>query len=171
MLNMNIENLVNSLVNQELVGKGREHEAIHFQFDLSLNYYTNNKSYTERQGLHLLYHCKAHFRNITAFSALTESAFSNVKDIKEWIFQGSHDSCWRNLGIFSNAYFGMAARLNAQLSQDGLKNIAPKDMDQHNIFPLFSNQVFDWIPVRVTKDETDPIRHRRFIQTFPSNNG
>lgn len=163
MLTMKVEHLVAQIVKQELRGKGRKNEALYLNFDLGMSYFSKGNEYSQRQGLHLLYHSLPHGSVITVFSALTESPFARRQDVQEWKHECSHDTCWRDVNTFSNAYFGMAECINAMLRKDGKFDVAPKDMHEFNHFDL-SDRLFEWVPVEVTYDETDDFRHRRVVK-------
>ena len=162
MLEMRVSHVVEQVVRQFLLPTdgGRESEAIHFQFDIDLSYWGKKAEYefNERAGLHLLYHRKPECAAVSVFSGLTESPFDRMKEVKKWKHETSHDSCWRDINVFSQLYFGMADRINAKLE----KKVAPCEMRQFNNFAMF-NGLFQWVPCEVSYDPDDPHRYRRKI--------
>lgn len=159
---MNIETFVNAVVAQELVGKGREDEALCFQFRLNLGHYHNGEQFRANRALVLLYYLELGHSYVTVFSGVSQSPFTNIKEM-EFVHETTHDSCWRNIRTFSDVYFAMAKEVNAQLVQAGLKEVAPRDMDESNFFRLFGN-AFTWQKVSVKKDPYDKNNHRRVVQ-------
>lgn len=165
MLEMKIETLVAAIVRQELRGKGREGEALYFHFDLGMGYYTDDQSYKARKGLHLLYYLTPDSGSyITVFSAVTDSPFTKIGEIKKWKHECTHDTCWRDIGVFSQVYFAMAEEINAMLKQDGLEEVAPKDMSEHNSFPIFNDLAYSWKKVRVSKDPNCESSYRKMVE-------
>lgn len=165
MLSMRIETMVGGLVRQLLKG-GREGEVLHFHFDLSMGYHAhvNNggDSYTARRGLHLLYWLPPERSYITVFSAVTLSPFVKVGDVKEWKHECTHDTCWRDIGVFAQVYFDMAKEINALLVADGHPEVAPAAMSEHNSSPIFGD-FFEWLPAKVVTDPTDDRNYRKLI--------
>lgn len=158
--------LVNALVRQELQGKGREKEALHFHFDMGMAHYTNNKTYSQRRGLHLLYHLNPKGTYISVFSAVTPSCFTGIHEVEKWTHEVTHDCCWANdIKGISGTYFDMAEKINAALKRDNLPEVAPAHMSEHNGF-LVGAPVFEWVPVEVTKDPEDDNRYRRLIKVL-----
>jgi hypothetical protein len=168
MLSMKIEDLVSAIVRQELIGKGREDEALHFSFDISLSYYQDGKSYSKRCGLHLLYHVNPNGSYVNVFSRIDASPFTKVnapqgEGVGEWVHECSHDSCWRNIRVFSTLYFDLAAQINQALIADGFTAVAPKDMSEHNNSPLFE-ALYTWVKVKLEKDPTDQYNYRKLVK-------
>lgn len=170
MLNIKIETVVNQIVRQELVEKNRgplpdgaENIGLYMNFDCRLSHYTNEKTYNESCGLHLLYHCIPGGSVITVFSGVTDSPFDSIKTVKHWKHECSHDSCWRDIGVFSNVYFDMARKINEAMLAHGLKDIAPKDMHENNSFNGF-DKVFSWVKVNVSVDKADKNRYRKVLE-------
>lgn len=164
MLSMRIDSLVASLVRHELVGKGREDEALYINFDLRLSSHTNEgDSYNQSRGLHLLYHVNPGYSYITVFSGITPSPFGKAKDVEKWKHECTHDSCWRDIQVFSQLFFEMAKQINAERVEDGLPEIAPAHMHEHNSFPLF-DKMYDWKRVRITKDPNDSNSYRKLVE-------
>lgn len=56
------------------------------------------------------------------------------------------------------------ALVNAERVADGLPEVAPRDMSEHNDFRPFGPP-FSWIPVDVMKDPTDPNSYRKILMT------
>lgn len=164
MLSMKIDHLIAAIVKQELVGKGRSNEAMHFHLDVSLSHYIDSVSYNERRGIHLLYHLNPDYASITVFAAMTSSPFTKVSEMKpeQWQHEVTHDSCWRNINIFSQTYFGMACEINRQLKDDGHNEIAPREMEENISFGLFG-PVYNWVGVKITKDPIDSHNYRRLV--------
>lgn len=159
---MQISDVVAAIVKQELYGNGRENEAIYFSFDVSMSHYTKTKHYKQRNGLHLLYQVNPGFTYINVFSAVTDSPFANIKTV-EWKHECTHDSCWRDVNIFGDVYFGMAAKINSMLKADGLNELAPQDMHEYNI-NSFSKGLYRWIPVKISKDPNDKNSYWKLVQ-------
>lgn len=160
MLQMEIRSLVYHIVQQELVGKGKDREALHLNFDLRMASYNDGHTYDQSRGLHLLYHCFPHSSYVSVFSGVTASPFGRLREVKEWRHECSHDSCWRDVNIFSHIYFEMAQQINDARKADKREAIAPKDMSEHN---SFRDRVYQWVPVSVKKDESDDYNYRRII--------
>lgn len=165
MLNIDISRLAAAIVRQELVGQGRDDEALYLSFGLRLSasiarkdfelgipaFLEERKSQCSR-GLHLLYHCRPMHSYITVFSGVTDSPLGRLADVKEWKHEITHDSGWRDIGIFSSIYFDMADTINNELNHPldrAQSQIAPKDMQQFNTFPR--DKIFSWVPVEVQK--------------------
>ena len=134
---------------------------MHFHFNCHLEYYQKevNKTYGSSCGLHLLYYrdfSSSCYKSV--FSAITPSPFTKVQLVPEWKYECTHDSSWRNIQAFSQAYFGLAENINQALEADGLKPVAPIEMYQH-CRPQFFD-FYDWIPVEVKKDPTDNNQYR-----------
>lgn len=166
MFEMSLQTLVNAIVSQELIGKGRENEGLLFSFDVSLCYYSENgdgDSFdAQRRGLHLLYQVNPNYTYVNVFSAVTERPFDSPLKAT-WNHESSHDSCWRNdVQAFNRLYFDMAEEINQQLVAAGLPRVAPKDMSQH-IFPGGSRNLYSWVPCHITKDPADPNRYRKLV--------
>lgn len=165
MFSMKIESVVAALVKQELIGKGRDDQALHFDFDLHLTHYDKDDSFSRRHGLHLLYHLNSGATYVSVFSAVTERFYTKVHEVKNWKHEVSHDSCWRDIQVFSKLYFEMAKQINEDLVNHGRAVVAPKDMHQHNCFELFG-QAYNWVNVKVTRDSTDNYGYRRLIEVL-----
>lgn len=168
MFEMSLQTLVNAIVSQELIGKGRENEGLIFSFDVSLCYYYETevefKEFAaQRRGLHFLYQCNPGYTYINAFSAVTERPFDSPLKAT-WKHESSHDSCWRSdVRAFNRLYFNMTKEINQQLVAFGLPPAAPKDMTQH-VFPGgMSRDLYSWIPCHITKDPADPHRYRKLV--------
>lgn len=158
MLQLEVRSIINSLVRQELEGKsGNEHRALYFNLDLEM--YDLEKS-RRRRGLHLLYHSLMG-TSVTVFSGITESSFASIQEIQPWIFEISHDSCWRNAEVFQVLYFGLVSELNQHRKSLQKKTLAPVEFCQHT---TFRHPVFQWMPVKVSKDPTDSDNYRKIIQ-------
>lgn len=148
MLKIELSHIVAKIVQSELRGKGREKEALYFNFDIRLSFYTEDKNYDESCGLHLLYHCNPHESYISVFTGVTENSFVKIDKV-EWKHGVTHDSCWRDISTFSDVYFGMANKINKRLIDDDEGKVAPKDMAL-NIF--LTKNLFSWVPVEVHKE-------------------
>lgn len=161
MLQMKVKNVVAGIARQEVQQSGRENQALYFNFDVRLSCYTDDESYDESCGLHLLYHSKPGFTYVDVFSAVTENCFAGIREVEDWKHESSHDSCWRDIQVFSQVYFGMAERINQQLKEDGLSRVAPCNMSQ-NIW--FQDSAFRWIPVEIEKDRDDDRNYRKLVK-------
>jgi hypothetical protein len=167
MFNLPLVSVVNKMVEHELVGNGRDDEALHFHFDLRLAYYLP-KGYkcNASAGLHLLYHLNKGYSYVSVFSAITESPFTKIAGVTEWKHETTHDSCWRELRTVVNLYFQMAEEINLRLKSSGHKEVAPCEMTEHNNFALFG-KLYQWVPVQVTKDPSDKHNYRKLITINP----
>ncbi len=165
MLNIKIETLVAQIVRQELVNQicRAENLGLYFNFDLRINHNDYPRSYNESRGLHLIYHANPGGSYITVFSGITDSPFAKIKDVDNWRHECSHDSCWRDINVFSATYFDMAAKINEAMVKDLRKEIAPKDMHEYSSFNGF-DKAFDWVKCRVKKDETDTNNYRKVLE-------
>lgn len=165
MLSMRIDSLIANLVRQELSDKDYSSDkALHFHLDLRMSYYQpDGKTYSDSCGLHLLYHSHKGYDSITVFSAVMGSPFARIKEVKEWDHEVTHDSCWRDISVFSRIYFAMAANINSKLLEDGCNEVAPITMSECNNFSTFSD-AFNWVNVCITKDPNDSANYRRLIK-------
>jgi hypothetical protein len=159
---MKLDTIVDGLVSQFLINAGgRDGEAMHFHFDISLDNYRNSgKSFHSRKDLQLLYYVRSGCRWVDVFSAITDNSFGIAST---WEHEVYHDSCWRNIRAFNKIYMELSGEVNAQRVEAGLKEMAPNQMSQHVSFRLF-NGVFNWVPAKVVKDKEDPLKHRKFIK-------
>lgn len=159
MLQIRLERVANQIVQSELLNKGgRQDEALYLHFDLRMGYFTNDESYNESRGLHLLYHVKPGGSYVDVFSAVTDSPFDKIESVKEWKHEASHDSCWRDVSCFSKVYFEMAKGINEALSKNGQKEVAPVTMSEHSGFGHFED-LYKWVPIRIArKDSSDSYR-------------
>lgn len=165
MLKMNISNVVNAIVRQDLQGKGRNDEALHFHFRLDMAYYLGDNSgreYRSGRGLHLLYHSRSG-SHISAFSSVMTSAFAGKEKVDNWRHEITHDSEWSNINIFSTTYFTMAEEINKQLESDNRGPVAPVEMSEYNNFRDIS-RLYQWVKVEVQVDPKDEYGHRRLIK-------
>ncbi len=162
MFEMKIDSLIERVVRHELLSKCTANEAMYFNFDISLSVYKgDSSSYTERRGLHLLYH-SPYGASINVFSSVTENCFASLKDVgNRWKHETSHDSCWKDIRVFSKTYFEMAESINSHLRIHGQAEKAPKDMDQFN---CFRDYLFRWVSVKVSKDPKDTNNYRRIVE-------
>lgn len=172
MFNLPLMSVVNKIVEHELVGKGRDKEALHIHLDLRMSYYGIHEVFNTSRGLHLLYWVPLRFSYISVFSAVTSSPFTKAKEIETlskvkeleatgWKHEITHDSCWREIRTVTDLYFEMAKEIMTAMG-DEAKLLAPVDMSEHNDFALFGS-LFDWIPVEISKDPTDPHNYRKII--------
>ena len=171
MLNIRVQTMVAALVRQLLVDTGgKDGEALHLQLDLGMGYYKNDpmgaRSYRARYGLHLLFHRKPGSGYVDTFSAITDSLFVKHTEIAQWTHETSHDTCWRDIQVFSQLYFRMAVEINSAMSKDGFPEVAPAEMTEHNSFALFES-MWRWLPAEVSYDSTDPHHYRRIITLNP----
>lgn len=166
MLSMKIDVLVSAMVRKLLIEPGgRNNEALHIHLDCSMSQHYNvgSNAYNSRCGLHLLYWLPVDRTYVSVFSAVTDSPFTKVKDVEKWVHEATHDTCWRDIRTFSNVYFDMAKKINSAIEADGFKPCAPADMQENNCFALFG-PMFDWLPVKVIKDEDDLHGYRRLVE-------
>lgn len=163
MFSLRFDQLVSTIVNQELVGKGRDKEVLYINFDCRIAYYTNEKSYNQSRGLHLIYGCRPGYSYVDVFSGVTESPFGSIREVESWKHETSHSSCWRDIKVFSSLYFEMAELINAERAKDGLKPVAPIKMSEHNSFRNH-NRLFDWVPAIVETDPLDEYRYKRILK-------
>lgn len=170
MLSIKVSEVVTAIVRQ-LFDKNDADEskrAVHFHFDCMLLSTTKGGSrirqYHASRGLHLLYHrYMSYGTTLSVFSAVTDSHFCTVNEIKTWKHETTHDSVWRDISAFSASYFAMAKEINAARKRDRLKEIAPADMEGHTVPYLFMGGLYEWLPVKVELDPADTYRHKRLI--------
>ena len=168
MLSINISDIAYALVHQELIGKGVEDEALYLHVDARLSYCENpsvNRAevFIESRGIHVLYHCPRRNGYVTVFTAVTDSPFARIDEVKDWKHETSHDSCWRDIGIFNRVYFEMADGINANLKT----KVAPRVMDQACYLSprgLLKDALFSWVKVEVIKDPTDSSNYRKLLR-------
>jgi hypothetical protein len=118
--------------------------------------------------LHLLYHVNPNGSYVNVFSRVDSSPFLKVNATKsvgagDWQHECSHDSCWRNISVFSGLYFELAELINKALIADGFSAIAPKDMSEHNSSALFEN-LYNWVKVQLEKDPMDQYNYRKLVK-------
>lgn len=173
MLTIRVETVVAAIVDQELRRKGRNKEALHFHFDLGMHYhhtYASGKveTFSQRRGLHLLYHCNVHSTYITVFSAITVSPFAAINKVEDedWKHEASHDSCWRDIRAFQESYFDMAEDINSALEKKGIEEVAPAAMQEHNSPAMFGQGLYSWVPVEVSKDPNDERNYRKIVKVL-----
>lgn len=142
--------------------KGYDTDALYIHFDVSMAHYHNGGEYSQRKGLHLLYQRDPGYSYITVFTGVTESPFAKIKEV-EWKYITHHDSCWKDVSTFSEVYFDMAKKVNEMLVKDGLPEIAPRDMTEHNFLPLFGADLYKWVKIHMKKDPTDERNYRRLV--------
>lgn len=165
MFEMRLQNIVNALVEQELVGKGRKEEALYFSFDLRVETFHSNQRIS--RGLHLLYHCYPGTNSVNVFSGVTESPFEKIRKV-DWKHETSHDSCWKNLRCINSLYFDMANEINAKEIDAGRweeKELAPINMQWDTYFQMF-NPAFQWIPAVISQDITNESNYRKIVRFF-----
>ena len=163
MLPIKLSKVVEALVRQLLVGNGRKDEALYFNFDVRIHHHTGGESYSESCGLHLLYYCPPDMTYVTVFSAVTDDCFASIGDVKEWKHEVTHDSCWRDVEVFSKVYFDKAKKINALLVENGGKTVAPKDLSV-DIYPAgLGDVMFTWVPVEVMRDFSDNRGYRKVV--------
>lgn len=168
MFKLDLRDVVSHIVRSELVGKGRENEALYLNFDLRMSYYREGQEYYSSSGLHLLYHLRPDFASVSVFSGITSHPLAKIREVENWKHEGTHDSCWRNIDLFSTLYFAMAENINAKLEGDGFDSVAPADMNESNSFNSLFNggKYFDWVPVKVSMDRSDENGYRRMIEVL-----
>lgn len=168
MFEMRLDRIVQQIVTHHLFPNLNDKVALYINFDVRLHSYESKRSTTEfnqSRGLHLLYHQGAHSSYVTVFSAVTASPFERIEGVKEWKHEVTHDSCWRDLRIFSDTYFDMAQKINSSRTKVGLKEIAPAAMNEHNSFAgIARNSMFEWVKVDITKDPEDSGNYRRLVR-------
>lgn len=154
MLQFRLSSLVTRIVRHAMDrdGEHRMTHALYLNFDIRMSSYEDVGEFKSSCGLHLLYYCPPGMTYVSVFSAVTNSPFGKLKDVTEWRHETTHDSCWRDVPIFSEVYFGMAQKINSDRVDDGLPEIAPKDMSEHNSFPLFSEELWKWVPVKISRE-------------------
>lgn len=160
MLQIKLDKVVNQVVTHEMRNGWKANNALYFRFDLYMSHFVESQDYSQRCGLHLLYHVHPGSSSVDVFSSITDSPFAKINDIKEWKHECSHDSCWRDVGIFSNIYFKMAKSINEAMAASNLEEIAPKDMFEHNSFGSF-DFLYKWVPVQIKKNPSDSYGHYR----------
>lgn len=164
MLTMRIDSMIAALVRQELKG-GKNGEALHIHLDLGVSFHTGHGSYDQRRGLHLLYQVDEGYSYINVFSAVLDSPFAKIGDVKKWKHECTHDTCWRDIQLFSQLYFEMCKLVNEEMVKDGLPEQRPCDMSEHNSFPVFG-QMFDWVKVKVSKDPKCERNYHKVVEVL-----
>lgn len=164
MLQIDLRRVVNQIVQHELYSLGKEDLALYVNFDVRMSHYMpfSGKPYNQSRGLHLLYYVKPGHSYVTVFSGVTSSPFGSINDVVAWKHECTHDSCWRDIDIFSTMYFEMAEKINLLLVENNFEEIPPKDMNEFSAFR--GNQLFNWIPVNVTKDSQDVYNYNRILK-------
>lgn len=163
MFEIRLDRVAQQIVSHNLRGKGSgEQVALYLKFDVRLS--SHGIAHTIARGLHLLYHQVLHHASVSVFSAVTPSPFDRIDTVKEFKHEVTHDSCWRDLRVFNETYFTMANEVNVIRKNYGLSEIAPVAMNQFVTFAGLGEDLFQWVSVKVTKDETDERNYRRVIQ-------
>lgn len=168
MLSVRLDHVIQQLVQQEMISKSsgfpgvREEvvQAMYFRLRLHLYSVNNADTFGAARHLHLLYYC-AGGSSIDVFSAVTES-WTQGRPKENWKHEISHDSCWRDIRVFSECYFEMAKQINEERVAAGLKEEAPKNMVEHNTFS--GDTVWEWQAVRIAKDPKDIHNYRKTVQ-------
>jgi hypothetical protein len=165
-LSIKIQTVADAIVRQFLLDPGgRDNEALHIAIDASISDYEGNESFSDRRGLHLLYYLPKGYASVTVFSAITRSPFTKPWEVggMQWEHETTHDSCWRDVRVFSELYFDMCQCINDDRANAGLEAKAPALMTENNHFRLFGN-LFDWIPVEVSTDPNDKNNYQRLVK-------
>lgn len=162
MLKIDVRNVVHAIVEQELIEKDRLERALYINFDLRMSHHTNSRSFDQSRGLHLLYHRNSNSSFVSVFSAVTDSPFATIRDVKEWKHECTHDSCWRDVNTFSQVYFDMANQINDALKEAKLEPIPPAHMHEWHNFGR--GGLFQVLEVKVTKDPNDDRNYRRKVE-------
>lgn len=170
MLSMRIDSLVAQIIQHEMLRPQaqpglRKNAALYLNFDCRMSVYLKDHEYSQSRGLHLLYHVVPGSASVSVFSGLTQSCFGKITEVDEWKHETSHDSCWRNVQVFSQLYFAMANQINKELVSDGKEEVAPVMMNEHNGFRNL-HSLFEWAIVDVTKDPTDQHNYRRIVKVL-----
>lgn len=168
MLSIELSALVEQIVRSELVNNHdrkevlnttgltvtrREGEAMYLNFDARLSYHHDSVgSFRASRGLHLLYYNSPQYNYVSVFSAVTNNPFAVIAEVEEWKHESSHDSCWRDINVFSEVYFAMAEEINELLAKEGLEKVAPIEMSQFVSFGgLGRDTLYEMVPVRIEK--------------------
>lgn len=161
MLTINLLRLCNQIVDHARTSMD-EKSAIHINFDVRLSYFIDGEIYGQSCGLHLLYHSRG-AGSVSSFSGLTDSPFGKISEVEQWRHECTHDSCWRNVSIFNDLYFDLAAKINGRLEKDGMKSVPPIAMEN---FITFRSQdsLYQMVQVEVSKDPTDSYGYKRLIK-------
>ena len=179
MLSLDLRHVVNSLVTHMMHEPGRDRatQALHIQFWLSMTYYPDRtrdhgpiaKEHIDgvSKTLHLLYHRRPGSTYISAFSFHEPGKRNTLLHSVPWIHEGTHDSGWRDIMVFSKLYFTMAEEVNRQLVDVGHPPVAPLMMSEHNSLVASRLEVFRWVNVEVQVDPHDEFGHRRIIKVQP----
>jgi hypothetical protein len=165
-LSIKIQTVAEAIVRQFLIEpRGRDNEALHIELDVSMSDYEGCDEYCDRRGLHLLYYLPKGHASVTVFSAITKRPFSKPWEVEQWQWKHeiTHDSCWRDIRVFSELYFDMCERINDQRNDAELESKAPALMTEHNSFRILGN-LFDWLPVEVINDPTDGNNYRKIVR-------
>lgn len=168
MLSIGIQNLAQQIVNHEMLRVQaqphlRKYATLHLNFDLRMSNYIDSKSYNQSRGLHLLYNVNPGSTYVSVFSGVTDSPLGDIHDVNEWTHECTHDSCWKDIGIFSKIYFEMSDEINALRKADGLPSIAPKYMSENNRFRSFDS-LFQWVAAEVKTDPNDRMNYKKLIK-------
>lgn len=168
---MNLQYLVGAIVRKEVWRnkQTRKNAALSFSFDVRMHSFeeqdTHLHEFRESRGLHLLYHTAfPGSERISVFSGITDSPFGKLQDVKEWKHNTTHDTCWRDVNLFSSLYFDLAERINAKRVEKGLKEIPPKDMTELVSFAGLNGDIYSWRLVDVTNDPEDDRNYRKLIK-------
>ena len=142
MLSTDLQRVCATLVRQFIFREEiRSSKAMHFAFDISLAFYTDDISIKKRCGLHLLYHCKDSTRYVSVFSAVTSNPFARVDSIPEWKHEATHDSEWANIEFFRGHLSEMAGKINNDLKARQMETVASANLTQF-IIPSKSEEFF-----------------------------
>ncbi len=164
MLSMKVSSMLYPLVKQLLVEdpNRQDDRALHFHLDCRLGFYGGPNGADAACGLHLLYQLGPGLTYVSVFSGQTESPFDKIDKVENWKHETTHDSVWGDVDCFSRVYFGLAEQVNEWLRSKSYNEQAPVRMSEHTTFALFG-RAFQWVPVDVRKDPTDPYKYRKLV--------
>lgn len=162
MFAMKLENVVQAIVDIELRRNQDPSKGLLVSFDVGMADYSTGSNYPEERGaVHLLYYVKPGGNYISVFSAFSKR-HTSIKEL-DWKHEVTHDSCWRDINIFSKVFFDFAQSLNTKLAKMGLPPKAPKDFSENVFFDGFSDP-WKMIDVEVTNDPSDNRSYRRILK-------
>lgn len=132
-------------------------EGIAVRFQMQLKYYADEFSASRYENFVVIF-----TSNTSVFVATPDDVFCWDKTPELFVNTSNHDSCWRSDGLrfLSQCYFEMADSINTELLDKGFKEVAPRDMSQHNRFN-FGKMVER---VRIEKEKLDDSYHYKLTK-------
>jgi len=158
-------------VAEDYLRLGRPTKALYLAFDLRAHYYPETP---EREisnlneggascSLHYLFHRtygSTGFCTTYTFAAVHDDCFARLKDVRDWQFLSSHNSCWKDAAedkarrVENELY----DRVCAQVGFADDDHIPYNRLSWSVWFPTFQRaptEFYEWVDVQIDKDPED----------------